>query len=98
MCTCNVCVYRGMGVCVCAQAWSLVFRCILCSVRGEVESCLSPSAPSPVKLPVFATTWLLSISLQPSSAAQQKEKVRDVKETKESKIHTDKEREGAERK
>lgn len=43
----------------------MLFRCILSSVRGEVESCLSPSALSPVKPPAVDTALLLPISLQP---------------------------------
>lgn len=43
----------------------MLFRCILSTVRGEVESCLSPSALSPVKPPAVDTALLLPISLQP---------------------------------
>lgn len=48
---CECVCMLGVCFCVCQHAQPLVFWCILCSVRGDVESCLSPSALSPGKLP-----------------------------------------------
>lgn len=72
-------------VCVCVSGcW---YSDVFCVLSGP---CLSPSALSPVKLLVFATTWLLSISLQPSLVNRVKERVRDYR--KEEKIQGDSER------